>query len=508
MRLINIETLELESFLYGTIPPYAILSHTWGEDEVTFQEVTYRDKDLSTKRGWRKIPVRYLWVDTCCIDKTSSSELSEAINSMFRWYRESVICYAVLEDVQRTTGDEEKETAPPQLLAPRHLDFFDTNWDWLGSKADLSARISARTRIGEDVILSGEWPFASIAQRMAWAAGRVTTRVEDMAYCLLGIFGVNMAMLYGEGDNAFLRLQEEIIHESDDHSIFAWDAAGKPDSVSRIGAFATSPALFADSADVEPSTAAQSTTYSLTNRGVQISVPVVTLQQRPGESLVVLSCYKASDVDSLIGIPAALDPTAGPAAYARLPAAPVSIPVRDHAQMQHSLRSIYLAKRDRQRDTIAPPLKCHIRGRVGPLPPTFEFIGAHPPEMWNMGPVKTLTLLVPPQRTPVEGANDSGFSTAVLFRFAGAAGSHAFCLVAHLAPNAQSKVRLSLVAAPDEVPEGPKLEQFLERVSGTASRLGVAEAAFLRLGGKSLDAHGVFDASRSSTTFRITLRLR
>lgn len=111
MRLINSKSLEMEEFIgrgippfgYG-IPPYAILSHTWGKEEVTFQDM--QGSEAQNKAGFSKIlscceqakrdGLEWVWIDTCCIDKTSSTELSEAINSMFAWYEESAVCYAFL----------------------------------------------------------------------------------------------------------------------------------------------------------------------------------------------------------------------------------------------------------------------------------------------------------------------------------------------------------------------------------------------------------------------------
>ncbi|KAG7286563.1 hypothetical protein NEMBOFW57_008874 [Staphylotrichum longicolle] len=96
MRLLNTTTLQLSQF-HRDIPPYAILSHTWGDEEVTFQEIDAPEREK--KRGWAKVVgccrqalmdhLDWAWLDTCCIDKTSSAELSEAINSMYGWYENS-----------------------------------------------------------------------------------------------------------------------------------------------------------------------------------------------------------------------------------------------------------------------------------------------------------------------------------------------------------------------------------------------------------------------------------
>src|ERR1700712_2857061 len=109
MRLINCSTLQLEEFLGKNIPPYSILSHTWGEEEISFAEFSSRQSPSQSKEGYQKISsarhqalrdeLQYLWVDTCCIDKSSSAELSEAINSMYKWYERSAVCYTYLSDV-------------------------------------------------------------------------------------------------------------------------------------------------------------------------------------------------------------------------------------------------------------------------------------------------------------------------------------------------------------------------------------------------------------------------
>ena len=173
----------------------------------------------------------------CCIDKTSSAELSEAINSMFRWYEKAKVCYAYLSDV---SGDAnlKKDVSEfvgsrwftrgwtlQELVAPKSVLFYSrryTGWHFLGTKEDLCDHISAVTGIDTDTLYGAGLELASVARKMSWASHRETTRVEDTAYCLLGIFDVNMPLLYGEGKKAFLRLQEEILRSSYDYSLFAW----------------------------------------------------------------------------------------------------------------------------------------------------------------------------------------------------------------------------------------------------------------------------------------------
>ncbi|KAI0518308.1 HET-domain-containing protein [Xylaria bambusicola] len=191
----------------------------------------------------RKDGLKFLWVDTNCIEKTSSAELSEAINSMYAWYRSSAVCYAYLSDVYIKdptydgTGDLRGDSLESfrrsrwfrrgwtlqELLAPRKVRFFSHDWTFIGTKKEMASLLEEITRVDKKYLLyAQDIRSASIAQRMAAVADRTTTRPEDIAYCLLGLFNVNMPLLYGEGAMAFVRLQEEIMKVSDDHSIFAW----------------------------------------------------------------------------------------------------------------------------------------------------------------------------------------------------------------------------------------------------------------------------------------------
>ncbi|KAK1832137.1 heterokaryon incompatibility protein-domain-containing protein [Podospora conica] len=284
---------EFQDFLGDEIPLYAILSHTWGRDEVSYQEALQYDIErLSTAAGFKKIDETravaalhgfgWVWIDTCCIDKTSSAELSEAINSMYLWYQQSAICYAYLSDVEEG-GDESFAASRwftrgwtlQELIAPEALIFFDKAWKEIGTKALLSQRISAITGISQDILKGLVGPDdSSIAQRMSWASQRETTRVEDMAYCLMGLFGVNMPMLYGEGKRAFLRLQEEIIKTSNDHSIFAWKSPG----FHPCNFLAESPSCFADSNDIVPTPNAHAVgDIIINNKGIHLDVETIDL---------------------------------------------------------------------------------------------------------------------------------------------------------------------------------------------------------------------------------------
>ena len=272
MRLINTETLALDEFFDRTIPQYVILSHTWGENEISFQQ--FQNGVLNNKIKQccvqaRKEGFGYAWVDTCCIDKTSSAELSEAINSMFRWYKEATLCYVYLEDFSLLRPDvkwwDSDTLAAEQLgnrlkpckwftrgwtlqelIAPPVVEFYDTHWVRFGTRMSLQMVISALTRIPVPMLTASKaLQDYNVAVRMSWASRRNTTRLEDRAYCLMGLFDVNMPMLYGEGRRAFQRLQEEILKRNEDYSLFAWSASEEYFSLRTFRSiFAESPSDF------------------------------------------------------------------------------------------------------------------------------------------------------------------------------------------------------------------------------------------------------------------------
>jgi hypothetical protein len=342
MRLINCTTYELKEFFSWHIPRYAILSHTWGDDEVSFADLTLGKATAARKRGFRKIQytcqqatydkLEYAWVDTCCIDKSSSAELSEAINSMYSWYKASAICYAYLFDVTEagfsTTFAASKWFTRgwtlQEILAPANVVFYDKSWARLGTKIQHLERITSITRI-DRLALSNEKNLNSfcVAQRMSWASRRQTTRVEDMTYALLGIFDINMPMLYGEGHKAFIRLQEEIIRRSGDDSIFAWGLSDEEQSSRELSStntlqriftdkterdysiLAPSPMAFKNSGGLRHATLARST-FSSTNIGMQIELHLYELPPETHELYLrgwigILGCSFAND-ESYVGI--------------------------------------------------------------------------------------------------------------------------------------------------------------------------------------------------------------
>ncbi|KAF1816568.1 HET-domain-containing protein [Eremomyces bilateralis CBS 781.70] len=244
MRLLRTKDLRFEEYFGKPTPPYAILSHTWYPDH---EEVTYREMCVgkgTKKLGYDKVRkcgqiaagngLKYFWVDTCCIDKSNNVELTESIRSMFEWYRKARVCYAYLSDVSalsfRPTVSCFKAIkwftrgwTLQEFLAPADVQFISKEWKYLGSKAgNLTRVIEEFTGIPKAVLEGVALTMFSVAERMSWAVGRRTTRVEDIAYSLMGIFDVDIPPLYGEKGNAFIRLQEEIMRRTDDQSIFAW----------------------------------------------------------------------------------------------------------------------------------------------------------------------------------------------------------------------------------------------------------------------------------------------
>ncbi|KAH7333345.1 heterokaryon incompatibility protein-domain-containing protein [Rhexocercosporidium sp. MPI-PUGE-AT-0058] len=330
MRLINTQTYNFSEYLGDNIPIYAILSHTWGSEEVTYQdwlsvqhqnpprwgwvEVPAEISELKSKAGYIKISsaceiaraegYEWIWADTVCIDKTNSVELSETINMMYEWYRDAIVCYAFLSDVPPATLEECAESGNSfrcsrwftrgwtlqELLAPAEVIFYSREWTRIGEREELVELLYAITSIP----LSSYDRFHrsyTIAQKMSWASKRTTTRIEDMAYCLLGIFGIKMPLLYGEGENAFFRLQEEIMKRSTDQSILAGNMHSKDDtklfvvgdvqiSTYKYLAMSNSPSGFINCSSIERTTKSidhesAGTLPSVTNRGLTLVLRIV-----------------------------------------------------------------------------------------------------------------------------------------------------------------------------------------------------------------------------------------
>ncbi|KPM41197.1 hypothetical protein AK830_g5364 [Neonectria ditissima] len=327
----NTKKALLRDFQGSDQPPYAILSHRWGEDEVTLRDVqalrgnwdtldSHQDNTAVTcKAGFRKLAssvqlarrngFEYIWVDTCCIDKTSSAELSEAINSMYQWYETADACYAYLNDVKPAFAEDmymdsssfrqsrwfRRGWTLQELIAPGEVDFFASDWSYLGNKRGMNRftdLLYEITRVPNAVLLGDRSPSeASVASRMSWAAARETTRVEDIAYCLLGLFDVNMPLLYGEGEKAFTRLQEQILSQSDDETIFAWNTE-KPLEGTFFGLLAERPSYFRNSDHLEPvSRLALGEPWAMTSKGLKVEFNLQECTDTPdADCFVVLNC--------------------------------------------------------------------------------------------------------------------------------------------------------------------------------------------------------------------------
>lgn len=286
MRLINVQTLAFEEFDGDEYPPYGILSHRWEEEEVTYQDVVKNGLTNIQKKGISKIlaccklsadyGLCYSWVDTCCIDKSSSAELSEAINSMYRWYQLARVCFAYLADI--TDGALKhsvwfsRSWTLQELIAPKDVLFYNSRWKSLGTKADRTKDISSFTGIPVNVLSYKTNIYSlAVAQRMSWASRRKCRRVEDIAYSLLGIFDVNMPLLYGEGSKAFGRLQEEIIRQYCDQTIFLWSSLRR--ETGRL--LAPSPDCFDDHQHYHYAFPPSIKPFVVTNRGLSITLRLI-----------------------------------------------------------------------------------------------------------------------------------------------------------------------------------------------------------------------------------------
>jgi len=265
MRLLNVSSLELKQFTDNQIPPYAILSHTWGYDEITFKDITENLPHAKSKSSFAKVQgtcakaahhgFEWVWIDSCCIDKSSSAELQEAINSMWNWYKAADICYAYLADLP----DRKSGWGPTfrysrwftrgwtlqELIAPWSVEFYTADWSEVGTKLSRLDELQNITGITKRTLEDGDPGRERVAEVMSWAAHRDVTRAEDLAYCLMGLFDINMPMLYGEGGKkAFLRLQDEIFKGRPDYSMFLYTYAASNLSGFAISLLADTPTQF------------------------------------------------------------------------------------------------------------------------------------------------------------------------------------------------------------------------------------------------------------------------
>lgn len=420
MRLINANTLLFEEFFGPLPPPYAILSHRWQAEEVSHAEWRKATKTghlppshpLRSKAGFRKIfrfcqfaleaGLNYVWVDTCCIDKTSSADLSESINSMFMWYKSAELCYAYLYDWPAGGGHWAKGRngascsewftrgwTLQELIAPRQVVFLDRNWNPCGTRGSMARDIAAVTGIAERCLPftpesnpgNLNW-WVTVWERLSWASGRKTTRVEDTAYSLLGLFGINMPLLYGEREQAFRRLQEEIVKVEEDCSILAWSSLPTDKGIASCG-LATSPDHFRyHNAFARSCVSGQFEMSPLTmiQRGLQ--VPLLVRRDINDDSIGYAMIHRDISKDTCLIIPI-LFSKGGLYSFtvenecARI-SDPISVPkaFMANAQRQHIcfLREPFGLQPD-------IPLELRLKQRVGE---EFKVNFAYPPQLWRL----------------------------------------------------------------------------------------------------------------------------
>ncbi|KAI1174135.1 hypothetical protein F4777DRAFT_411475 [Nemania sp. FL0916] len=325
MRLLDTTTFELRNGDQHAFRQegYAILSHRWIGLEITFDDLSNYQAEFLTGRRPLRSPqadkilgacstarnqgIRWIWIDTCCINKRSATEEAESINSMFKWYREAKLCITYLADVKRDPGlpvadprifkrthdDRPSEWffrgwTLQEILAPHDMQFYDMDWNYIGTKKAAANPLAYITGIDARYLTGAEhFREACIAAKMSWMAQRTTTREEDMAYSMVGIFGITMTPQYGEGRGAFMRLQEQLLttHVFDE-SLFAWamphPSAGAEYGLQRSGwgpgewgLLAASASWFLGSGDITiPASAPAARSFVMTPKGIR--APILT----------------------------------------------------------------------------------------------------------------------------------------------------------------------------------------------------------------------------------------
>lgn len=267
MKLLNTRTQQVHQVHQVPLqpPPYATLSYSWETPAESTDLTPARLQRACTQA--RLLGLEWLWLPSLCIDHASSAEISESINSRFRVFRDSVVCLVYLEHVSVQAGKTTSEVAGTllrnspwlrriwtltELIASKELIFFDRDGREFGTKMSLLPELSKATGIDRPVLETADClSNFSVGRRMSWASDCSYEREEDLAYALIGLFGVSMMILYGEGPLAFLRLQDEISRTTDDASLFCWQAEPHTAEGHR-GLLAHSPAEFSHFASIPP----------------------------------------------------------------------------------------------------------------------------------------------------------------------------------------------------------------------------------------------------------------
>ncbi|KAF2683616.1 HET-domain-containing protein [Lentithecium fluviatile CBS 122367] len=317
MRLLDARTFQFKEVSDPRkITKYAVLSHTWADNEVVYSDLVSSLQNVHQRPEFAKIKFTaqqaladgfdYIWIDTTCIDKSSSADLSESINSMFKIYKNAQVCYIYLTDVMEPPpegwtddGADDNDWTKAfvnarwftrgwtlqELIAPRNCVFYTSDWRRIGTKRGMCHTLARHTGISSPILLGADFSRTLVAERMNWASKRTTTREEDLAYCLLGLFDINLPLLYGEGERAFLRLQHEIIKKTNDRSIFLWSALEESHTTFR-SLFARSPAEFASFSDYTLFT--NYGRFEVTQKGLEIDLHLVQVPSDDREFYAVL----------------------------------------------------------------------------------------------------------------------------------------------------------------------------------------------------------------------------
>ncbi|KAE9370202.1 hypothetical protein N431DRAFT_426617 [Stipitochalara longipes BDJ] len=424
--------IKLEEYLHA-VPNYACLSHRWNgnaEYEVSYQDVKSNLEGAQTKPGYPKIPntlkqaaaekesPKHVWIDTCCIDKSNGAEISEEINSMYRYYQECTVCVAYMDDVEnddpykegssfRKSAWFERGWTLQELIAPPKVMFFAKDWSLIGDRNKLAGLIEEITNIQQRVLKRSSKLFDlkrfSVATKMSWAANRQTTKVEDRAYSLLGIFEINMPTIYGEGERAFERLQKKILKLTDDQSIFAW---GKDQmeigEKSVFGMIATSPDHFSGSRDIASQDYDEGVLqkyggfpnpeYSLSNFGLKIQLLVVPIPDLIDIHVAVLKCrYQQDNKAVVMFLGSQAKSTFAPVRYSRISFNRQLTHIANVAHMRLELKHLWISGTERQLQSVVAPKDVVLRfpERYLPLDDT------NPREFWRKdGGSRYLTLPV------------------------------------------------------------------------------------------------------------------
>ncbi|KAL1791761.1 hypothetical protein ACET3X_009512 [Alternaria dauci] len=384
MRLIDCrgDSLRMQEFIGSPPNPFAILSHTWDSEEVNFQAFNATATRTAAK-GWTKIEQTcreaqrcgfdYVWIDSCCIDKTNNAELSESINSMFQWYSEADLCLVYLADFDVGAPDTERDTmlhgarwftrgwTMQEIIAARAANFYDRAWCQFGTRESLRDILAYITNIDVEVFAPPQGPDAlstrdlldaiPVGRRMSWAANRQTTRPEDVAYCLLGLFQVNMPMLYGEGgEQAFIRLQEEIMRDRNDLSLFAWRAR---DESTHRGILARSPDEFAGLSSLKLEQDIKfNPEFAMSNKGLRINTSLrLAGDKYPGEVIMPLHCHAEELISNFVPHTGIFLKHEGASVYVRT--RPQSFALLNDSTPASSSNTIFISKRARRADANA-----------------------------------------------------------------------------------------------------------------------------------------------------------